>query len=100
MKYSYDTEAGALYISLSDGIVAESKTLAAANLVVDVDVQGRPVGIEVIHPLREWPVDELFNLVGDVWRADVAQALEVFGITPGRKYPAALGDSRRSLTAA
>lgn len=58
MKLAYDHEADALAIRLADGIVDRTVEVASGTLV-DVDATGRVLTIEVIHPKRRWPLDEV-----------------------------------------
>lgn len=97
MRYSYDTEAEALYLTLQDGIVARSQVLPEANLVVDFDSQGRPLGLEVIHPERPWPLADIFSVVGEEWKSLVREALGILGISEENAYPSRLGTTGRSL---
>jgi uncharacterized protein YuzE len=52
---SLDMDADALYIQIARGQVARTEELDSWTLV-DVDADGRPLGIEVIHPARTWPL--------------------------------------------
>jgi uncharacterized protein YuzE len=56
--YTYDEEADALYVLLvPEGEIAISRTAEIEErLHVDLDDQGRPVGIEILYPSRG-PVD-------------------------------------------
>src|SRR5690348_15753588 len=60
---SYDLDAGALYIGLSDHQVARTAQVDAGTLV-DLDVSGNVVGIEVIRPDRSWPLDLIITRFG------------------------------------
>jgi uncharacterized protein YuzE len=63
---SYDVEADALYLQLRKGKVARTEELDDGTLV-DVDAHGEPLGVEVIHPARPWPLQELigrYNITG------------------------------------
>jgi uncharacterized protein YuzE len=51
IKIKYDQEADAAYIRLSDEPVDASEEVRS-NIVLDFDVQGRIVGIEVLHASR------------------------------------------------
>lgn len=58
MTWQYDRDADALYVAFSDAQV--SRTIEADPLtMVDLDRHGTVVGVEVIHPAREWPLREL-----------------------------------------
>ena len=52
----HDLEADALYITLREGDAARTVELDSGTLV-DVDDDGTPLGLEVIHPHRDWPLD-------------------------------------------
>ena len=68
MHLCYDLEANALYVGLaSEGTVARTHTIDEGTMV-DVDAQGTVVGIEVINPHREWPINQIkerFELPAD-----------------------------------
>ncbi|WP_420614363.1 DUF2283 domain-containing protein [Candidatus Spongiisocius sp.] len=68
MYLCYDLEANALYVGLaSEGSVARTHTIDEGTMV-DVDGQGAVIGIEVINPHREWPIDQIkerFKLPAD-----------------------------------
>jgi uncharacterized protein YuzE len=58
MQLSYDMNARALYISLSNEAVARTAEVDD-NTNVDVDQAGRVVGIEVISIDHAWPVERI-----------------------------------------
>jgi uncharacterized protein YuzE len=58
MKYEYDNDAGALYITVTDGIVARTEQLDP-GVLLDVDEHGQVVGIEIIKPDRDWFSEDL-----------------------------------------
>jgi uncharacterized protein YuzE len=60
MRSHYDQVADALYITLRDGEVARTLQLDPGTLV-DVDQHGVPVGVEVLHPARDWPETQLLE---------------------------------------
>ena len=68
MYLCYDLEANALYVGLaSEGSVARTHTVDEGTMV-DVDTQGTVVGVEVINPHREWPINQIrgrFKLPAD-----------------------------------
>lgn len=49
MRVDYDSEADALYIRLTDEPLARSAEFGQ-NVIVDLDAEGRPRGVEVIAP--------------------------------------------------
>lgn len=57
---SLDTVADALYLQIRRGRVARTEELDSGTLV-DLDTYGDPLGIEVIHPGRAWPLDEFLQ---------------------------------------
>lgn len=68
---SHDLQADALYITFSEAGVVRTVELDSGALV-DVDVDGRAIGLEVIHPHRQWPLEEFvrdFQISDDVARA-------------------------------
>lgn len=61
MTFHYDHEADALEISFdNEAIVARTVQLDPGTLV-DVDESGDIVAIEVIRPMRRWPLEEVFE---------------------------------------
>jgi uncharacterized protein YuzE len=60
VAHTYDCEADALYIELADGSVARTEEIDPGTMV-DVDATGRPLGIEVLHPARRWPLGEIIR---------------------------------------
>lgn len=68
MQISYDKEADALSIHLNaDEPISRTEELDSGTLV-DLDRFGGVVAIEVIHPARTWPLDEVearFGLEAD-----------------------------------
>jgi uncharacterized protein YuzE len=55
VRFSYDTDVSALYITLRDGDVARTRSLDdSANL--DLDAAGNLLGIEVLNPGSGWPL--------------------------------------------
>jgi uncharacterized protein YuzE len=60
MKFQYDQEADALMITIKDGLVARTEMVDSGTLL-DLDQQGTLLGIEVIRPARDWPLDEILS---------------------------------------
>ena len=56
MRVDYDSEADALYIRLTDEPFARSIEYGS-SVVVDLDAEGRPRGVEVILPGRPFARD-------------------------------------------
>ena len=85
MKLAYDYTADALYIELSGSLVDQTYQLDAGTMV-DLDNLGKVVGIEVLQPAREWPLEDIksrFELDG------IAKAVidALWGQTPCKPYP-------------
>lgn len=60
MELIYDTDADALEITLGGGIICRTIEIDAGTLV-DVDEHGEVVSLELIRPLRPWPLDEILE---------------------------------------
>lgn len=73
MRTKYDSDADALYITIAESAVARTDEVDSGTLV-DVDIRGAVVGIEVLRPSRRWPLDEIASRYG--LDADVVRALE------------------------
>jgi uncharacterized protein YuzE len=68
VRYSYDTEAGALYIYVHDEIPIKSQVEMPDGVVVDVGPDGQLVGVEVLSPDRPWDIQAVvdrFSLTPD-----------------------------------
>jgi uncharacterized protein YuzE len=74
---TYDPHANALYIELKDDPFAAWTEEVNGMTLVDCASDGKIIGIEVLHPQRTWPVEEILD-----------------------RYTPADGPSRRSLAAA
>lgn len=57
---THDLRADAAYVTLGEGSVARTVELDNGTLA-DVDANGRPLGLEVIHPHRRWPLDQFMQ---------------------------------------
>jgi uncharacterized protein YuzE len=97
IRQSYDLDADALYIKLTDAKVARTIDIDSGTLV-NLDADGRVVGIEVIQPQRAWPLPEIltrFPLLADT----VAELRAYFPypsqlrapVHPGLRVPVAVG---------
>ena len=62
MKTTYDKEANALYVRLSEGAIAGTEELRP-GLLVDFDGQGRIVGFEMLDARMQLPPDVLLSAV-------------------------------------
>ena len=60
IRQTYDLDADALYITVTDARVARTVEIDRGTLV-DVDAAGGVVGIEVISPERSWPIGEILS---------------------------------------
>jgi uncharacterized protein YuzE len=60
MELKYDLNVGALYIRLTDHAVARTRDIDD-NTVVDIDVDGGVVGIEVISIGHPWALDDVLR---------------------------------------
>lgn len=60
MVGTYDTDADAAYIRLSDHKVARTAEIDSGTLV-DLDADGQVVGVEVIGPRRDWPLQQILD---------------------------------------
>lgn len=60
LQSTYDTDADALYLKLSDGTIARSAEIDDGTLV-DEDAEGEIVGIEVLRPARNWPLQTILQ---------------------------------------
>lgn len=75
MYYSYDLQANALYLGLAPEKAATTHQVDEGTLV-DVDTNGRIVGIEVINPDRDWPLDQICDTYGlEPQQRQLAEAL-------------------------
>jgi uncharacterized protein YuzE len=59
MRLKYDEEANALYVYILDDVKPTHGEQIDAGTIVDLDDDGRVVGIEILNPARPWPVDEI-----------------------------------------
>lgn len=58
MKATYDSEADALYVRLSEGAIVETEELRP-GLIIDFDKDGRIVGFEMLDARKSLPADAL-----------------------------------------
>ena len=68
MNFIYSTEADALYIELESAEAVDRTVEVSPSCLVDLDEDGHPLGIELIHPSRSylalaevvniWPLDQ------------------------------------------
>jgi uncharacterized protein YuzE len=76
IRQSYDLTADALYITVTAGGVASTVEIDTGTLV-DLDVAGSVVGIEILSPQRCWPLDDILARFS-VAAQDVAQLKAYF----------------------
>ena len=85
MIFTYDNDADALYIGISDGPVTRTQQIDEGTLV-DLDASGHVLGIEVLRPARNWPLEQIkasFELGED----NAASLDALWNQTPRRYYP-------------
>ena len=58
MRATYDSEANALFVRLSEGTIVESEELRP-GLIVDFDKDGRIIGFEMLDARMQLPADAL-----------------------------------------
>lgn len=63
IRQSYDLDANALYVTVTDLPVARTTEIDPGTLV-DLDANDAIVGIEVIAPERCWPIGEILSRFG------------------------------------
>lgn len=61
MRIRYDQQADALYITLLEGEPVSRTEQLDEGTLVDLDMHGHAIGVEVIRPARTWPLDALLQ---------------------------------------
>ena len=61
MRIEYDREVDALYIRIQEKEVAQSKEVSD-DVVLDLDEQGRIIGLEVLDATQHYSLSDIFNL--------------------------------------
>ncbi len=61
MRIEYDREVDALYIRIQEKEVAQSKEVSE-DVVLDLDEEGRIIGLEVLDATRHYSLSDIFNL--------------------------------------
>jgi len=59
MRLQYSETADALYIYLQEGVKPATGEEIDNGTLVDLDESGQVVGIEVLNPARDWPLNEI-----------------------------------------
>lgn len=59
MKFRYDSDADALMIHVLDDVVVARTEQIDDGTLVDLDTHGNVVAIELIHPARTWPLEDI-----------------------------------------
>ena len=98
MRLEYDLNVGALYISLTDEPVSRTAE-AGNNAVVDLDADGRVVGIEVISTAGRWPLAEILAAY-PIEQADAAQLKAYFMPTDRAPVAGRMPDTTPVIAAA
>ncbi len=60
MKVTYDQKADARYVELRTAEVSRTIQIDSGTLV-DLDAQGRLLGVELIRPARPWPLPAILR---------------------------------------
>ncbi len=61
LRVSYDQAADALYVTLRDDEHVSRTTEIEPGTMVDVDRFGGILGIEVLRPVRSWPLSQVLE---------------------------------------
>ena len=61
MKISYDTEADALYIGLTEGEISETREVLP-GVILDISKKGHLLGIEVLHVKARYPLKDIAHI--------------------------------------
>ncbi|GAB7050249.1 DUF2283 domain-containing protein [Catenuloplanes indicus] len=88
----HDTEADAVYVTLAAGASVRTVDFGPGTLV-DVDAAGRPLGIEVLRPHREWPV----AAIGERFALDAGTLDTLASIGDSFRRACSISDAFRSL---
>ncbi len=86
IRQSYDLDADALYIKLTDRKVTRTVEVDNGTLV-NLDTSGSIVGIEVIQPQRAWPLGDILRRFG-VSEDDAKHLRAYFPYPPQLRPPA------------
>lgn len=97
MILKYTDSADALYIYLKPGVKTTRGEEIDNGTIVDLDDQGDVVGIEVLSPARDWPLEEIAERF-PLDMADLLQLRTLWG-EQNRVHPY-VSDRRRPKTTA
>lgn len=61
MKIEYDREVDALYIRIQEKTVAKTQEIED-GINIDLDEEGRLIGIEIIGAKERYPLKDIFNI--------------------------------------
>ncbi len=61
MKITYDKEADAAYIYLSDSLFSKNR-IVNENTIIDLDKDGNVIGIELLYVSKNFPKNFLSNV--------------------------------------
>jgi uncharacterized protein YuzE len=78
VEIRYDREADALYVTFIRDVAVARTDQVDDGTLVDVDADGRPIGIEVIRPSRAWALDEVLTRYS-VEEDDAVTLRQLFG---------------------
>ncbi len=59
MNISYDAEANAAYLSLTEDATVARTIEVTSSVLLDVDSSANPLGLELLFPARQLPLNEL-----------------------------------------
>jgi uncharacterized protein YuzE len=92
MKVQYDQTVDALYIAVTENVLVDRTIEIEPGTLVDVDPRGRLLGVEIIRPGREWPLEQILGRF-QVDRADAQLLRELGGARQegARTFPFAPG---------
>ncbi|MXY78015.1 MAG: DUF2283 domain-containing protein [Acidimicrobiia bacterium] len=85
MIFSYDYDADALYIEITDSPVARTRQFDEGTMV-DLDESGEVVGIEVLRPARAWPL-KVIRASYELPDGDARILDSLWAQDPPRPYP-------------
>jgi len=78
MTFSYDQAVDALEISIRENVYVDRTIEIDSGTLVDVDMHGNAVAIEIIRPARQWPLEEVIDRFG-LGEQDAAMLRSLWG---------------------